>query len=249
MIPDIKHYQNEMSKSLADKMFFFDHIWVDSLVDFGCADGALLLEAAERYNIKGVGYDKSLNMLHDASQKGLNVTNQLGMLTPGKDHTLVMSSFLHEVFNDEHEELLRIFRWIGSRKPKHIVIRDMYCSDSRSMTPDYAEREWVEKIEMKNEWAEQWAHFKKYNNQTLYKSIIQFLMKYRFKKNWEHELKEDYLAINWLLIDDYLKILNYNKTYDEKYVLPFIKNQVKTDFDIDIKAATHRKIIYTRNGL
>ena len=44
-IADLNKYNTDMEKSMKDKIFFLDHIKVadiDAIVDFGCANGALL---------------------------------------------------------------------------------------------------------------------------------------------------------------------------------------------------------------
>jgi|GEM_PF-5719969 len=40
---------------------------------------------------------------------------------------------------------------------------------------------------------------------------------------------------------------NYKVVYDDHYVLPFLRQQVKKDFDIEIEESTHAKLIIKKN--
>ena len=64
MINNYDVYNKRMDKSFQDKLFFLDKIKdsVEAVVDFGCADGALIrhLSEFEFTNIKLVGYDSNI---------------------------------------------------------------------------------------------------------------------------------------------------------------------------------------------
>lgn len=60
-------YTDEMAKSMWDKAFFVNFVDATLLVDFGCADGAMLGFIAKNFTgIKLVGYDNDEKMLERA---------------------------------------------------------------------------------------------------------------------------------------------------------------------------------------
>jgi hypothetical protein len=79
------------------------------------------------------------------------------------------------------------------------------------------------------------------------KNLIHYLLKYRYKANWEREVAENYLPITM----EYLLSLipdNYEIVFYEHYSLPFLKEQVNKDFGINIKDNTHIKMILKLNN-
>ena len=71
MINNYDVYNKRMDKSFQDKLFFLDKIKdnVEAIVDFGCADGALIRHLSELTNIELVGYDSDYNMIDIAKSK------------------------------------------------------------------------------------------------------------------------------------------------------------------------------------
>ena len=70
-------------------------------------------------------------------------------------------------------------------------------------------------------------------------------MKYKYKKNWKREVKENYFPMP---VEELLSRIpkNYEIVYKDVYVLPYTKQSIKNDFDIDINDTTHIKLILKR---
>ena len=74
-------------------------------------------------------------------------------------------------------------------------------------------------------------------------SFTEFFLKYTYVENWEREKDEVYL---W----DWMDILNqhfvsiYNVKFENRFYIPFIRERIKNDFDIDWNINTHRKVLY-----
>jgi hypothetical protein len=94
--------------------------------------------------------------------------------------------------------------------------------------------------DMLNDFETQWGHIGYLPN------MIHWLLKYRYKTNWQREIKENYLPTT--LEDLYRKIdfTKYKIISHEHYVLPYLKDVVKKDFDIELKENTHVKILLQR---
>lgn len=74
------------------------------------------------------------------------------------------------------------------------------------------------------------------------KNLLHFLMKYKYEKNWKREVLENYFPIP---LEELLSMIppSYQIVYKDVFALPFTKEAIKKDFDIDIKDTTHLKLI------
>ena len=70
-------YTTEMSKSVWDKSFFMDKIpGVKCIIDFGCADGAMIRFLAPLFpDITFIGYDISEDLINCARANALSYAN------------------------------------------------------------------------------------------------------------------------------------------------------------------------------
>ena len=77
------------------------------------------------------------------------------------------------------------------------------------------------------------------------KNLVHYLMKYRYKENRDREIRENYFP---LYREELLRKIpkEYKITFHDHYVLPYVKNQVKKDFGIDLMDNTHMKLILER---
>jgi hypothetical protein len=93
------------------------------------------------------------------------------------------------------------------------------------------------------------ASFKEFEeiwgNLYLKKNLMHYLLKYRYKQNWEREVKENYLGYS---TDDIIKLVGdeYEVIYRKDYILPFLYNKVEEDFGIKINTPTHTNLIFKR---
>lgn len=247
-INNVKIYTERMSKSILDKLFFVDKIYesVDNVIDFGCADGALIKTLKDLFpDWRYIGYDNSEDMLCRAREKCPSIlfTSDWNSIDVNAEKgVLNLSSVIHEVYSYGTEEDIAIF-WnrIFKNGFKYICIRDMVISeadcvvanpcDIRKVAEKYPER----LASFENEWGSIEDN----------KNFIHFLLKYRYVENWERENKENYLPIS----KEELKSLipdEYEIVYEEYFVLPFVKEEVRKDFGIELKTPTHLKMILKR---
>ena len=141
MINNYNVYNKRMDKSFQDKLFFLDKIKdnVEAIVDFGCADGALIRHLSELTNTKLVGYDSDHNMIDIAKSK-TNKDNCLFNEDFGRiieeeiipqESLLNISSVIHEVYSYLDSKDIEIF-WdmVLDSNFKYISIRDLCASES-----------------------------------------------------------------------------------------------------------------------
>ena len=258
-IKNLEKYNNGMRKSLIDKIFFVDKVPSEfSLLDFGCADGTLIeflsnIFPQNRY----VGYDFDPKMIELANER--NITSEVSFTSdfqhalssmmqngdePKTAKILNLSSIIHEVYSYSSYEEVEDFwnnKVFSPRDSKfdYIVIRDMIPSSTVNRET-YAND--VRKIfkfanhNTLNSFQNRWGSIKNLKN------LMHFLLKYRYVENWDREVRENYLPIT--LEDLYMIIPNsYDIIYQEHYILPFLHEKIKVDFDIDFYEPTHLKLI------
>ena len=263
---NIVKYNAEMRKSLIDKIFFIDKIDSQLFVDYGCADGIMLKFLADLFpDSKFVGYDNNAEMIQIAKanltnmHKNIQFTNDLKIdetnkilckLRDGKgpplNSTVIASSIFHEMYCYEalpNGENLYFWTHIQNTCAglKYVVIRDMCVSskvfnqqtDLLSVAQIYHEFG-PNKVEL---WENRWGSLNEK------KSMIHFLLKYRYMSmNWDREFEENYLSYDLeRLLNDIPK--DYKIVHIEHYTLPFLKNQIKKDLNIDFNEKTHIKLI------
>lgn len=68
-------------------------------------------------------------------------------------------------------------------------------------------------------------------------------MKYRYKENWDREVRENYFPITLEQLLSKIPTYKYEIIYFEDYILPFTSNKIKQDFDVDIHDNTHVKLL------
>lgn len=245
-------YNAGMKKSMMDKMFFIDKVDAHVFIDYGCADGTLI------HFLRGLfpefiyyGFDISEDMIQEAKKKNPEIahnftsdwsyiSDRIPSLRGEGKISVLLSSIIHEVYsygtgNDVETFWDRIF----NDGFDYIVIRDMMPSTSMNRQADIND---VAKIYRKAdkeklyEFQQTWGSIE--NN----KSMIHWFLKYRYDDNWEREVKENYLPLNR---EQFLSMLpdNYDITFHEHFILPYLLTQVQKDFGVVIKDNTHLKLI------
>lgn len=247
-IKNFDSYNDEMRKSMKDKLFFVDKINVKSLVDYGCADGTLLSMLSEiNSSIKLHGIDMSSEMVRRAQEilpsASFNVS-----IRPYVNNTfdygnsaLNLSSVIHEVYSYSTKEQIDAF-WetVKNSGYKYIIIRDM-ISD---LTDEASNAEDVALVRSNKTYAEKLREFEEiWGSIDIRRNLIHFLMKYRYTPNWTREVRENYIPMS---SDSIVNMLSstYDVEYEEKFTLPFLHDKVMDDFGIDIKDATHIKLVF-----
>lgn len=245
---NINIYNERMSAGIEDKLWFLDKIDGDTIVDFGCADGALLQHIAMlRPDVKLIGIDNNAKMRALAKQNVPSATiidiEQLNEDIDLSNSILVLSSVIHEIFayntyNDANAILKKLF----SLNFKYIAIRDMFlsmhmeCASHSMMVKniyDHANKDNLESFERI------WGSISWREN------AIHFLLKYRYTENWNREVYENYFAMR---LEEFMRNIpnTYKLEYKEHYVLPYIQDIVLKDFNILLTDNTHAKILLRR---
>lgn len=252
-INNLDVYTTGMQKSLNDKLFFMDKVNnIDKVIDFGCADGALIREMYKvNQNIKYLGYDNSLNMIYKARlntdyEKFKNVMFVDNPSFSDSENALLnLSSVIHEVYSYSKPEEINTF-WnqvFYSNNFKYIAIRDFCISKSisrQSDINDYTKVIQSADKEQIDEYESIWGSLRENRN------LVHYLMKYRYTENWNREVRENYFPITLETLLSMIPTYKYEIIYFEDYILPFTKNKVKEDFDVNLHDNTHVKILLKR---
>lgn len=251
-INNLTTYNDGMRKSMADKLFFLDVMKEkpELLVDYGCADGTLLqLIHDHNPKIELAGIDMNDDMLEIASRKLPFANFKRGVVPkamPGIDtkvSAINLSSVLHEVYSYCTVAQERMF-WhnLNTLGYDYIIIRDMVWNESGYLKADSADEEKLFRYADEKQLAD-FATI--WGDLSLRKNLYHFLLKYRYIKNWKREVAENYLGYSTDAIINNLSS-NYSVVYRKDYILPFLYDTVKKDFEIELKNTTHTQLILKR---
>lgn len=250
-ITNYQTYNGRMCLSVIDKLFFADKIDTDLVVDFGCADGALLKRLKLlKPELKVAGYDTDSTMAKEATADVpifAHWSPVMDIVKQAKSATIVLSSVIHEVFHyGSRADIGDFFKKIYENGFKFIVIRDMVPSRGIDRVSNIND---VKKVYHKffgskalNDFESVWGSIE--NN----RNLVHFLLKYRYlEPNWEREVRENYIPISR---EELLSKVpaEYDVLFHEHYVLPYIWTTVKADVGIELKDPTHLKMILMKNS-
>ena len=242
-------------------------------VDFGCADGTLiniLTQLDETKKSSFIGYDISETMIDLAKTKfSWEPEDDVNFFTKWEDvinevnykkshmpypsnvkKVLILSSVIHEVFSYGTDESIKeFFDNIQNSGFDYIFVRDMMASKDADRASNHDKVNTIRTIAKQN--CVDYATTEKYvrdfekhhgsieNNLNL----MHFLLKYRWKINWEREVSENYFPI---FIEDFLKKMEekYNINYLERFRVPYLDECIFKDFGIKIRDYTHVKLFF-----
>ena len=246
-IQNMNVYNAGMRKSMLDKIWWLDKIGEDinTVLDYGCADGALLSMVHEMNpNLSLFGYDFNDDMIELACQNvpnGVLASNcgAIYSLIPEKDTTiLIASSVFHEIENYSHDvasEYERIF----NNGYRYIAIRDMFASEKSYGISDQLTVAKVRQQFHYDKIQEFEAHM---GSLDCNENLLQFFLTYRYNENWDREVRENYFPHT---IEEFLHKIpeHYEVVHFEHYTLPFLREQVRKDFGVQLTDFTHGKIL------
>lgn len=252
-ISNYDQYIADMNTTMSDKLFFLDEIKFDVIVDFGCADGTFLKSlSSSRPNVKIIGYDLDQTMLDIAKKKlpsNSILTDSWDVvikeISNYKSPLLNLSSVIHEVYSySSNEDVVKFWnQQVFGGKFKYITIRDMMPSVELTKNEITNYKDDARKVRQKANknslatFEEVWGSI--YSE---YKNFIHFLLKYKYTDNWEREVNENYLPITLEELES--KIPNsYSIIYEKDFVLPYLRQEVKRDFGVELTHSTHVKMI------
>lgn len=262
-------YLHGMQMSLQDKLFWtkiIPHDHIDTIIDFGCADGALLdaidKEQRQQFDEKRidrlwclVGIDNNPEMLKKMEKKNnciLRAQSFGEVPSAFKQNALLnLSSVIHEVYSYcTAEEILNFWDNVFNSGFEYIAIRDMMISKTVQRKKGYHphgnsmdEAQLVDYCKVRNLGDKGFTELD-------VKNQLEFLLKYRYIENWDREVREFYFPIYFeQLLNSVADNGKYYIEYLNHYTLPFIKETVKEDFGIDIIDNTHCQLILRKKEI
>lgn len=245
-INNMQVYNAGMRKSMLDKLWWIDKIdeSVDTVVDYGCADGTLLSMVHEiNSDMMLYGYDFNEDMIDLAAENiecGYFSNNYDAVASEAAKNTsvLVASSVFHEIENYS-QDIAAEYNNIFNNKYKYIAIRDLFISER---TYGISDPLTVAKIRHRFNYDKLQEFEANIGSIDYNENLLQFFLTYRYNENWDREVRENYFPYT---IEQFLnRIPNYYEVvYFEHYTLPFIQRQVFKDFDVQLRDPTHGKIL------
>lgn len=245
-IKNIEVYNAGMRKSMMDKIWWIDKIddGINTVMDYGCADGALLSMTHDMSpDLQLCGYDFNEDMIGLATQNVPfgNFSDDFYEVSNGiirENAVLVASSVFHEIENyskDVTAEYDRIF-YYGY---KYIAIRDMFISEKSYGIADPLT---IAKVRQKYSLSKLQEFESLVGPIDYNENLLQFFLTYRYEENWDREVRENYFPHT---IEEFLNKIpdRYEIVYFEHYTLPFVREQVRKDFSVQLTDPTHGKIL------
>lgn len=250
-IQNYRDYCDGMHKSLEDKLFFKtflkEHSEIKNFIDFGCADGVLLEQVQKQFPALSLyGIDQDSAMLLKANNRvpqAFYINSQFPNIAP-ENSVLNLSSVLHEVYSYGSEEYIREF-WenIANSVFIYIFVRDMMYVENDELLSKAEVKSLLASLEAcpSEEYVTRFFDFI-YSKILTKKELVHFLLKYRYGTNWEREKREDYFSYS---LEDLLQAMpDYSLIELKHYTLPFLKKQIKSDFNYDLDVPTHFHAIF-----
>jgi hypothetical protein len=255
-VADLSRYNSLMGRAIMDKLFFVDKVPADLIVDFGSADGLLIENLIPWYpsTTRFMGYDNcpEMNALAAKRCPSAFFTDDWAQIEkaiatiPG-EKALVLSSVVHEVYHySEVREIDTFWKRVFESGFDYIVLRDMIPSRSVDRPADMNDvakvyRKFLRTFELKD-------FETNFGSIESNRNLLHFLLKYKYTSpNWAREVKENYFP---LYREDLLAAIpyDYEILFEHHFVLPYLRQQVRKDFRIDIKDPLHLKLILQKEA-
>lgn len=239
-------------------------------VDFGCADGTLInalyeIMESKKIHCYFIGYDISETMIDLAKTKFAHNSYNVMFTTSWDDvkeklslysameGILILSSVIHEIFSYSNgpKDIFDFFEKMNNRHFRYICVRDMMCSkdldrDIRTSTDVSVLNSVLDHMPCGSGEGKYLREFEKIYGSIRenMKNLVHYLLKYRWKINWNREVHENYFAST---IEEFVEHMqNYNVNYLERFRVPFLEKCWKEDFEVVLQDYTHVKIIFER---
>jgi SAM-dependent methyltransferase len=241
-----------MRKSMLDKVFFFDKVFepIESIVDFGCADGSLIKFCKDIFpKYEYVGYDISPYMIEKARENcpSCRFTDKWEDIGVNPSQSLLnLSSVIHEVYSYcSPEEIKDFWDRVFHSGFQYISFRDMMLSCAHPEEKKITD--FLNNPNSTSKYLEKLKDFKQiWGKDGVLDSTqaIHYLLKaqYSFYGNWEREVRENYLPIT---VEEFLLKIpeEYEICYKEHYVFPYHRWWLWKNLGIEWNTPTHFKIV------
>ena len=174
-----------------------------------------------------------------------------------RDEILNLSSVIHEVYSYcNKNEISDFWKYVFGYYDygfERIAIRDMFFQSKNEFPRQFRSFEqfynkFINGIN-KNGLNKQWRDFTDVNKEPItYKSMVHFLMKYKYVENWKREVNENYFFLDF---NDLKQMIpeKYEIEFEESYILPYIWNYVFREFGIDLDCFTHAKLLLKKKEI
>jgi ribosomal protein L11 methylase PrmA len=250
-IDNYEKYNSGMKKSIKDKLFFEGLIddSINTFVDFGCADGQILKQVHADFpdwNLRGIDSDPKMIELARQNCPVALFESEVENSYCNDNSTCIlnMSSIIHELYSYlSPQDVKALWTTIFNCEFKYISIRDIMISKTANRMSTIQD---VHKVYRQSENDLLLHDFEsKWGRVIDNKTLIHYLLKYRYIENWEREVRENYLPIT---VEDLIELIpnDYEIVYFNHYVLPFTRDKIMEDFGIELKDNTHIKILLKR---
>lgn len=259
---DSKGYLARMEKAMKEKLFFTNHIDLDNkiIIDFGAADGSLVRELINRCyenttyicienneeffeQCKKLKSDGDVYVFSGLSEVEMWLREHKRYMQDHREVVLVCSSVMHELTIKMQRAVVGFSRAYCD----YFVVRDMFY-DEHSIE-DERLLEMIENIIILNQNIDLMQQYFYLRGLTK-ESIAEYLLKYSYVENWNTEVHEKYLSVDWISIRYFTteeadaKIL-----YENIYTNKFIASRVYNTFGIVMDWPTHCQLVLRINRI
>lgn len=249
-------YNLALRQSLGSKLFFVQHLPVsefDLVLDYGCADGALLkaLSRIVPEDCLLLGIDSDPQQLKAARQLFVEgdgfhtdwevADGYLGDQAGTGRSLLVLSSVLHEIASTGSIE--QFWVEVEARGFDYIAIRDMAVPASYHKLPTPAD--WLHALAYSEpDMSRIQDHAFRWGDLGSLASFVHFLLKQPYRADWAREHSENYLARSAEELTELLTLGPYRLVHSEPTITPHFKGRVWNELGIDLAGiTTHIEII------
>lgn len=241
-------YTLGMKKSIRDKLFWEGLIDnnVNGVCDFGCADAQLLKIVKDDFPgwyLYGIDNDPYMIHLANDALPSAVYYNDLSEMKDERNclqFILNVSSVIHEVYSYcSDEQIDKFWENLFGLGFRYIAIRDFMPSKNINGISDINDYQKILRRGDRrriSEFEDVWGSIRDRKN------MVHYLMKYRYLENWGREVRENYFPIT---VEDFLTKVpaHYEIVYFNHYILPFNKERIREDFEINLKDNTHVKVL------
>lgn len=240
-------YLARMAKPLEEKLKVAQFVPQNalSILDVGCADGAVTCALAELFpQAQVTGIDLESYFLKSAQVRAekYQISNvhfervylREMLARQGRFDTVLFVSVLHEFFS-YGEGISSVLKALADArellvKGGDIVIRDMILFDYAYKT-DYQVAGMLEKIRRKAGMSQMLAGFEgHFGAISSLASLNHFLLKYIYPENWERECAEHYIPVTFERYTKAFELLGMEIIHQRSYLLPYLKGRWQADF-------------------
>ena len=142
------------------------------------------------------------------------------------------------------KEIDDFFSLVSCSCADFIAIRDMRVSVSEQYQTTKVIKEALGKLPAKKV-----KDFEKHQGSIEYmRNAVELILKYRYDVNWQHEVRERYLSIDWSEVEYLIKRMGYIMHYYNRYTPKFHQETIEKDLGLKPMQYpdTHVEIIYKK---